>query len=241
LSDERVSRYEVSCVLPAYNEERCIEKAVTAAMTALRKCAGRFEVVVVDDGSSDGTAEILKTLGARYPELRVIRHPANKGYGAALRTGFLAAKCDLVFFTDSDVQFDMDQIQDLLPLSDSHDIVTGFRIRRNDPLLRFLLSRGYNALVRTFFGFRVRDINCAFKLYRRDLFREISIDSDDYFVAAEIFAKAHVLGRSITETGVNHFPRYAGQTKVRPSAIPQTIRQLLRIRRSVRAMSASRG
>ena len=230
--------YEVSCVLPAYNEEDCIEKAVTEAVAALAGCTRRFEVVV-DDGSADRTPQIHAALIAQEPRVRTIRHPKNRGYGAALRSGFLDARCDLVFYTDSDVQFDMRQIKDLLPLSDRYDIVTGYRIRRQDPLHRLMLSRSYNRLVRLFFGFRVRDINCALKMYRRGIFREFTIESDDYFVDAEIFAKAHALGRTIGETGVSHFPRYGGQTRVKPSAIPQTLKELVRIRRSLRTLGAA--
>jgi glycosyltransferase involved in cell wall biosynthesis len=228
--------YAVSFILPAYNEEACIESAVTDALAALRKYTSRFEIIVVDDGSADATPELLAKLDASVPELRVIRHERNIGYGAALRTGFKAAKMPLVFYTDSDCQFDINEIERSLPLSKDYDVVTGYRIRRKDTLLRYLVSRCYNLLVRLLIGITVRDVNCSFKLFHRNVFDSFEVESNEFFVDAEILAKARALGFTICEIGVTHFPRRAGIPTVRVSNVPRTLRELSRIRNSIKKL-----
>jgi dolichol-phosphate mannosyltransferase len=226
----------ISIVLPAYNEEDCIETAVIRSFSVLDKVNRPHEVLVVDDGSSDHTAEICRNLQKQFPSLRLIQHEGNKGYGVALRTGFHGSRYDLVFYTDSDNQFDVSELKYFLPIIDSYDLVVGFRIYRYDPPLRLFLSWGYNRLIRLLFGIRLHDIDCSFKLFRREIFDSMQLTSEDFFVDTEIMLKAKRLGYRINEVGVRHYPRTAGRTTVRPSDIPRTLLTLMRISRSARGL-----
>ncbi len=224
----------VSFVYPAYNEEESIALAVKRAREAAELVSlDEFEIIVVDDGSADGTWKVLENLRASEPNLRPIRHERNQGYAAALRTGFTSARLPLVFYSDSDNQFDLREIRYLLPLTDSHDIVTGFRIYRFDPLSRLVLSWGFNLLVRLIFRIPVRDIDCAFKFFRRGVFEKVTIESQRFFVDTEILAKAKALGMTMTEIGVRHYPRLAGRSTVRPSHIFYTLSELAKIWRKI--------
>jgi glycosyltransferase involved in cell wall biosynthesis len=223
----------LSFVMPAYNEEDNIEKAVRVALETLPRLVSAYEIIVVNDGSSDTTGAILRRLEAENPAVRPLHHPTNHGYGAALRTGFLAARFPLVFYTDSDMQFDITEIKFILPLHERYDIITGFRIYRFDPVIRCILSWGYNRLVRLLFGIRVRDVDCAFKLFKREIFDHITIESNNFFVDTEVLAKGRAAGYSINEIGVKHFPRPAGRATVRSSDIPRTLRELARIWKSI--------
>jgi dolichol-phosphate mannosyltransferase len=213
----------LSIVLPAYNEELNIGPSVKEGLDYLAARDG--EVVAVNDGSRDRTGAILDELAAANPgRLRVLHHPVNLGYAPTLRDGFLAAKGDWIFYTDSDRQFVMREIDELFKLSEGADLVVGFRKDRQDPPLRKFAAWGYNRLVRLFFGLRgVRDIDCAFKLFRRDVFRKLEIRSAHFVVDAEILVKAHRLGLTIRETGVTHLPRPAGKSTVKPAHVAKTL------------------
>jgi glycosyltransferase involved in cell wall biosynthesis len=220
----------VSFVYPAFNEEENVTEAVRRAVEAGELVhLDAFEVIVVDDGSADATWAVLERLARDEPRLRPIRHEKNQGYAAALRTGFTAARFPLVFYSDSDNQYDIREIRYLLPLSERHDIVTGFRDYRFDPLTRLVLSWGFNLLVRIIFRIPVRDIDCAFKIFRREIFDKITIESQRFFVDTEILAKAKALGMTMTEIGVRHYPRMAGRSTVRPMHIVYTLRELAKI------------
>lgn len=218
----------ISVVLPAYNEEENIERQVRDADAVLRDLAfDDYEILVVDDGSADRTREIAEGLaGGDCPKTRVLVHDGNKGYAQALRTGFTSAAMPLVFYTDADNQFDMRELKNLLPSIDDYHIVTGFRIYRYDPFSRLVLSWGYNLLVRILFRIRVRDVDCAFKLFRREVFERVNIESRKFFVDTEILAKASKLGMRMTEIGVRHLPRTAGESTVRPSHVFHTLGEI---------------
>lgn len=225
-----MERKSISFVLPAYNEQDNIEKAVRVILEVAEGLdLGDYEVIIVDDGSSDRTAETIDRLKEENPHVRPIHHPTNLGYADALRTGFSGARCDLVFYTDSDLQFDVHEVKNLLPAIEDYDIVTGFRIYRYDPLSRLALAWGYNLLARTIFRLRVRDIDCAFKLFRREVFDVIKIRSKKFFVDTEILAKARFHGFRMTEIGVRHYPRACGTSTVRPSHVLSTLRELAKI------------
>src|SRR5262245_22424541 len=165
-------RERVSLVLPAYNEQAAIRQAVLEACAALAELTDAYEVLVVDDGSRDDTAVVVAELAASRPQVRLLRHERNRGYGAALRTGFAAARFERVAFTDADCQFHLADLGRLLPLSDRYPLVVGWRQARQDPWRRRFLSRGYNLLTRALLGTRVRDCDCALKVFRRDVLAE---------------------------------------------------------------------
>ena len=220
----------ISGVLPAFNEEENIEVA-TRRMAAVFDSLGfkDWEVIVVDDGSIDRTGEISDKLAAEDAHIRVFHHSPNQGYAQALKTGFTSARHSLIFYTDSDNQFDVKELANVLPLIQDCDIVNGFRIYRFDPLTRLVLSWGFNLLVRIVFRIKVRDIDCAFKLFRREVFDKVTIESKKFFVDAEVLAKARHYGFRMKEIGVRHYPRPAGRSTVRPSHIPSTLWELGRI------------
>ena len=214
-------------VLPAYNEQASLTKAVERALAVLPTLVDSFEVIVVDDGSTDDTDVVGRELVDRHEGLvRLLTHPANRGYGAALRTGFGAARGELLFYTDADNQFDLAELEHFLPLIGEHDVVVGFRVYRYDTVLRSMLSWIYNRIVNVLFLVRIRDVDCAYKLFRREVIEKITIEVDDFFVDAELVAKARRWNFRILEKGVRHYPREAGETTVRPSHIPHTLKRI---------------
>lgn len=225
---------DISVVFPAYNEEENIEVCVIMARTILKEVVNNFEIIIVDDGSSDNTGKICRDLERRFPEIRLLSKDKNEGYGFALRDGFKASKHDLVFFSDSDRQFDIVNLRDLLCWTDDNDIVIGFRKKRQDSLKRKFLSWGYNRLAGLIFDLDVKDIDCAFKIFRKEVFNEIEICSNRFFVNTEILAKARKLGYRIKEIGVSHFPRLEGNSKVNFKDIFFTLGEMKRIRGYIR-------
>src|SRR5207244_11161596 len=197
---------------------------------------GDYEVVVVDDGSRDRTVAVLEDLAPELgPRLVVVRHPRNRGYGAALRSGFAATRGDLVFYTDSDNQFDLAELRDFLPLMSEYDAVLGYRIDRQDPWTRRTASAFFNRLSSIAFGMSVRDLNCSFKLFRGDLLRGLPLESDDFFIDTELVARMHRGGWRYVHRGVHHFPRRAGQSTVRARDVPRPIAAIARFRTRWRA------
>jgi glycosyltransferase involved in cell wall biosynthesis len=231
---------ELSIVLPAYNEEGNIERAVREADRAGASLVGSHEVLVVDDGSRDGTAERLERLGQELDgRLRVVRHPVNLGYGTALRDGFAAARGGLVFYTDSDNQFDVMELRGFLPLMAECDALLGYRRDRQDPPLRLFTSRVFNDLTSLAFGMRIRDLNCSFKLFRREVLARLPLESRDFFIDAELVARLHRAGFRYRELPVTHYPRTVGRSTVRPGDVPRTLRSLARMWRRIRQEPAS--
>jgi glycosyltransferase involved in cell wall biosynthesis len=220
----------LSVILPAHNEGENIEAAVERALEALDESGQGGEVIVIDDGSTDGTREVAFQLVERHhPRVRLLRHPRNLGYGAALRTGFRKAHGEFLFYTDADNQFDPRELRWFLPFLDENDVVVGFRVYRYDTVKRSIISWLYNQLVRVLFRVRVRDVDCSFKLFRREVLDKITIECADFFVDTELVAKARKWNFRIAEKGVRHYPRTAGETTVRPSDIPRTVRTLARM------------
>jgi len=220
---------ELSLILPAYNEEDNIELAAEKCLKSLDQLVETYELIIVDDGSTDRTSEVINLLAKSHKSIKCIYHNTNKGYGTALCSGFNHARYKFLFYTDSDNQFDVSEIKYLFPFMNSYDIAVGFRVYRYDTVLRCISSWIYNRLVRLISSVRVRDIDCAFKLFKRDVFEQITIDSKDFFVDTEILIKAHHLGYRIAQIGVRHYPRMAGRTTVRPSNILRTLCELCRI------------
>ena len=220
----------LSVILPAHDEEENIETAVERALEALDELGQEGEVIVVDDGSADRTGEIAFALVERHhPRVRLLRHPENVGYGAALRTGFEHARGELVFYTDADNQFDPGELRWFLPFIDDNDVVVGFRVYRYDTVKRSIVSWVYNQIVRVLFRVRVRDIDCSFKLFRREVLDKITIECSDFFVDTELVAKARRWNFRIAEKGVRHYPRMGGETTVQPSDVTRTLRTVARM------------
>ena len=224
----------MTIVLPAYNEEESLPDALHQCQELIGHMPDlEVEVVVVDDGSTDRTAPVLKEYAVSMPWLRVISHPANAGYGAALKTGFAAANGRYVFYTDSDNQFDILELREILPLIEGADLVAGFRVYRFDPLARLVVSWVYNRLVRVLFRVPVRDVDCSFKLMRGERLDRLVLMSDDFFIDTEIVARARKWNWRIKEVGVRHYPRRKGRTTVKAGDIPRTLRVIGRMWRAI--------
>jgi len=221
-------RFSLSVFFPAYYDEKNIEKVTDGVLKAIREMGiETFEITIVEDGSPDRTGEVADELAARHPNVRVIHHPKNLGYGAALKTGFTSARHEWVFYTDGDNQFDLSELKKFVALTPYTDIVSGFRINKQYSAWRKFTSFVYNMVLRILFDIRDRDVDCAFKIYRRDLFDKIVIESNDAFIDAEIAIKARLLNYASTEVGVTHLPRVDGvSTGARPSVIVRTIREI---------------
>lgn len=229
----RVAR--LSYFFPAHNEEANIEGLVAEALDTLPSIAETFEIIAVNDGSRDQTHALADELTARHPGLvRAVHHPTNLGYGAALRSGFGAARYELVAFTDGDRQFrveDVARLTERMAGADAPDVVVGYRIRRADPLVRTVYARLYRLANRIFFGLRVTDVDCACKLFRRESLDGIQVESEGAFFSAELLIKLRAAGRSVVEVGVPHYPRTAGSpTGAKPQVILRAVRDFWRLR-----------
>lgn len=200
----------LSCFLPVYNEAEEIERVVLSARAVLEKLFEDYEIIIVNDGSTDNTLEISKKLADDNPHIKIVNSPVRLGYAQALKTGFAAAKKELIFYTDADNQFNFQDLPKLLPLINYASIASGFRIRRSDSFYRKFLSRLYNLIIRFSFGLKVKDVNASFKLYRREIFERIKITSRSFLIDAEILIKANKLGYVIKQVGVTHYPRKSG-------------------------------
>jgi glycosyltransferase involved in cell wall biosynthesis len=207
-------RPRLTFFFPAYNEQENVERTVDLALREVAPLVdGSIEVLIVDDGSSDRTPEIADSLAAADPRVRV-HHQPNRGYGGALKAGFENARGELIGFSDGDLQFDLKEMARLLDrLNDETrpvDAVIGFRIKRRDPFHRIFIAKTYNAVVSVLFGLRVRDIDCAMKLFRREVFDGLRLDADGPFLSAETLIKLRARGTRMAQVGVNHYPRAAG-------------------------------
>lgn len=227
----------LSYFFPAHNEEANLEGLVAEALATLPGLASTFEIIIVNDGSKDATGRMADELTAANPGVvRAVHHEINQGYGAALRSGFQAARYDHVAFTDGDRQFhveDVGRLIDRMAASDAPDVVVGFRIKRADPLVRTVYARLYRLANRIFFGLRVRDVDCACKLFRRAALEGVAVESGGAFFSAELLIKLQAAGRSLAEVGVPHYPRTAGSpTGAKPSVVLRAVRDfwLLRLR-----------
>ena len=218
---------ELSLVFPVWDEEDNVGPLLASAVALGRRLGRSFEIVVVDDGSEDASAARIAAALAAHPEIRAVHHAANRGYGAALRSGLREARGELVFFSDADLQFDLDEIERLLGHTGSFDVVAGYRAPRRDGWWRDVLAFGWGALVNGLFDLGVRDIDCAFKIFRRPVIDAIEVASIGAFVNTEILVRAQRAGFRIHEVPVSHHPRVAGRAKgVSPRVVVRAIVEL---------------
>jgi glycosyltransferase involved in cell wall biosynthesis len=219
--------------LPAYNEAENIEAMVTEAVPALEAYADDYEIILVDDGSADDTAGVTRRLIASTPRLRLVQHSVNQGFGAAVFTGFTSAEKDWIFYTDADRQFVLNELERFVPFMDQADIIAGYRAPRRDPFLRVAYGKGWGMLCTLLFGYTVRDIDCAFKLFRREIIQHLGpqIGSRGATFSIEWLVRAKRAGYRFVELPVSHRPRVAGsQTGANMRVIARAFRELLRFR-----------
>jgi glycosyltransferase involved in cell wall biosynthesis len=226
----------LSVFFPCYNEAGNVERVVGEARSALESLVDDWEIIIVDDGSADATGAIADRLAKEDPRIRAIHHKTNAGYGAALRSGFAAAGKPYVFYTDGDGQFVFAEIASLLARAGEADIVAGYRRRRQEGLIRRINAACWGFLVRRVLHFRCRDVDCAFKLYRRDIFEGMPLKSTGALIDAEILARAARSGRTLVNVPVTHLPRTAGQaTGANFRVVLRAFRELLALRGDILA------
>ncbi len=209
-----VSGPSISVFFPAYNDAESLRVLIPRTVATVQALAQDFEVIVVDDGSTDQTPQVLAELSDQFPSLRVVRHPINRGYGAALRSGFQTASRDLIFYTDGDNQYDVTELKDLMArLGDGVDVVNGYKIRRADPLPRRLIGRFYHGLVRMLFGIKVRDVDCDFRLLRRRVVDAVRLTFSSGAICAELMTQVERAGFRVEEVPVHHYARLRGRSQ----------------------------
>jgi glycosyltransferase involved in cell wall biosynthesis len=204
----------LSVFFPAYNDSGTIASLVIAALRTARNLTSDFEIIIVNDGSADATAAIADELARTYPEVTVVQHERNRGYGGALRTGFATASRELVFYTDGDGQYDPIEMTVLWnALTDDVDLVNGYKISRSDPLHRVIIGRIYHHMVRALFGLRVRDVDCDFRLMRRGIFDRVTLEKNSGVICLEMMKKIQDAGFRIKEVPVHHYHRSHGRSQ----------------------------
>ena len=225
-------RNGISVFFPAYNDEHTIGGLVRTVLGVLPGLCEDFEVIVVNDGSRDGTARVLEALSQEFPGVvRIVTHPENRGYGGALRSGFQAATKDLVFYTDGDGQYDPAELQQLHQrMGPNTGLVNGYKLQRHDPAHRVMIGWLYNRFARTIFGIGIRDIDCDFRLVRRSLLDEMELRSTSGTICVELVKKLELCPYLVEEVGVNHYPRQFGRSQFfRVKALLSTFFELLRL------------
>ena len=204
----------LSVFFPAYNDSGTIASMVIRAVKAASELTPDFEVIVIDDGSADATAEIADELARTYPQVRAVHHPRNRDYGAALRTGFRAATKDLIFYTDGDAQYDPAELKTLWEsFRPDTDLVNGYKISRADPLHRIVIGRLYHYIVSLLFGLKLRDVDCDFRLMRRSIFERINLEKTSGIICVEMMKKIQDAGFRIVEVPVHHYHRAYGKSQ----------------------------
>ena len=222
----------LSVFFPAYNDAPSLPDLIARSFSVLSGLVEDYEVIVVDDGSQDGTGAVLERFRQEYaPRMRVVTHPENRGYGGALRSGFAAATKDLVFYTDGDGQYDVGELPKLLALMGPEvGLVNGYKLERNDPWHRIWIGKVYNAFARFLFRIRIRDVDCDFRLMRREILQRAELTSTSGTICVELVRKLELSGCQVREVGVHHYPRLHGSSQFfRLRSLLQTLFQLIRL------------
>lgn len=228
----------LSVFLPAYNEEGNVERLCTCLRAILPQVAWDFEIIIVNDGSRDRTREIAERIAQEDDHIRTVHHERNMGYGAAVQSGIRACQKEYLFFTDGDGQFDVSQLPQFVPFCLHYEGVIGYRVNRQDSWVRKLNGWAWNVLVRALFGLKVKDIDCAFKLFHRKVFDGMQLESSGAMISTEMMVKIRARGFRVHEAGVNHLPRLAGkQTGSNPRVILRAFRELFLFYKKMRGMN----
>ncbi len=231
LQSDSTPPVSITVFFPCYNEQNNVAGVVQRAVEVLEDLRADYEIIIVNDGSVDNTGRVADEIAATNERVRVIHHPRNLGYGAALQSGFRAATRELVFYTDGDGQFDVKEMPLLLPLMAEYDIVSGYRMNRQDPPFRRLAGWLWTRMNDFLFALDVRDMDCAFKLFKRAIFDHITMESQGALIATEILARAVRKGYKITERGVHHYPRTSGRpTGGSPRVVLRAFKEVIRLR-----------
>ncbi len=213
-----------------HNEIGNVDAVAASAIEAGSRFADQFEVLLVDDGSTDGTSERIDELAAAHPEVRAIHHPRNRGYGGALQSGIRNSRMEWIFYSDGDNQFDLAEISKLLPLLDRADIVSGYRERRRDAAHRILFAWIFRQVTHALFGVNLKDPDCAFKIYDASIFREMELTSEGAMIDVEILSRARRAGARIAEVGVSHRAReYGDSSGGRPDVVFRAAGEMWRL------------
>jgi len=231
---------EISVFLPAYNEELNIRRTVSEIDLFLRKSFERYEILIVNDGSEDKTGRIAEDMAKQNRHIRVVHHNKKQGYGFALKTGFENSKHDFIFYTDMDGQFDINELEKFIPHINDYDLVIGFRTDRKDPLMRIVVSKGFNFFIKKILNLKVKDPDCAFKLCKKEFLEKIELKCERS-ADVELLLKAKKNGAKIKEIGVSHYSRRFGKSEasvgplyiVKPSLVLKSIKEILHLRKNV--------
>jgi len=225
-----MTRTSITSFFPAYNDQHTIEGIVRSAAAEMSKLTDDFEVLVVNDGSQDNTGDILERLRQELPFLRVIHHDGNKGYGAALITGFTNASKELIFYTDGDGQYDVREMGNLYAkMGPNVDLVNGYKVKRSDPWYRIVIGEVYRRTIRFVFQLSIRDVDCDFRLFRRHVFERIALESKSGVICVEMARKFDMAGFRMAEVPVSHYPRLHGSSEFfRFRHIQHTLQGLVR-------------
>lgn len=226
---------ELSVFFPAYNEEKNIKSTVLNAKKVLERVASKWEILVINDGSEDKTAEVVRDLEKKDKRIKLVSHKVNKGYGGALKTGFERGKYEWIAFTDSDGQFDFSEIEKFIAKKETSDFILGYRLKRADSFIRKVFTWGWNLFPKIIFGMRARDYSCGFKMLKKDVFEDMKpLVGEEKVTQIEMIVKAQRKGYKISQVGVNHYPRKKGKaTGANIFVVAKSVKDLLKLWRKI--------
>ncbi|MBU4501415.1 MAG: glycosyltransferase family 2 protein [Nanoarchaeota archaeon] len=204
----------ISVFFPAYNDEKTIPILIEDATSVLKPLTDDYEIIIIDDCSPDNIGMIVDEIAKKDKHVKVIHHEKNRGYGGALKSGFKAATKDYIFYTDGDAQYDVKELKKLLKYAEDYDVVNGYKIKRRDKFYRMLLGKMYNKFARTMFNMnQINDVDCDFRMFKKNVIKDINLESDGGFICVEMMYKIHRAKYKIKEVPVNHYPRKYGKSQ----------------------------